>query len=173
MYCRTCGTGVESPNAACPGCGVWPRRGKAYCPSCGKVTPNPDQIMCVSCGCSLRDTSGTPTDTADVLFRVAGVCMLLSGLMNVLWALMLTLGLILMCVGVFWLIPMLVAVMYAGVGIVLAATGKQYRILVFTPVLGLMVSAVNFNVMGGMLDMVALVLGIIAFTQSRPDEEEG
>ncbi len=173
MFCRTCGTGVESATAACPGCGVWPRRGKAHCPSCGKGTPNPDQVICVSCGVGLRPASGSTLDMADVLLRIAGVCMLFSGGLNTLMSFVWVISLIWVCIGAFWLIPLLVAVMYAGVGMVLAATGKRYRILAFAPIFGLMVSVVDFSIMSGMFDLVALVLGIIAFTQARPEEEDG
>ncbi len=128
--------------------------------------------MCVSCGVGLRPASGGTVDTADILFRIAGGCMLLSGGLNVVVSFFWVLGLIWICVGAFWLIPMLVAILYAVAGIVLAATGKKFRILAFAPIFGMMVSAVDFSIMSGMLDVVALILGIIGFSMARPEEEE-
>ena len=127
-------------------------------------------MICVHCGAALRSVSAQ-TDTADLLFRIAGVLIVVSGMWNTVLSGIFFLSLIMVCVGVFWIIPAFLAVMEVAVGIVMIATGKQYRLLAFTPALGLVISLLNFNFIGITLDVLALGLGIAAYTLFRPAEE--
>lgn len=172
MYCRTCGTAVEPGASGCPGCGLVPTRGREHCPHCGKVTPNPDQVVCLSCGGKLSSGGGSGTsDTGDILLRIAGVVMALSGAWNAIMSFIWFFAMIFVCVGAFWIIPGLLAVVEVGLGLMLVGMGKKWRVLGFVPVLGIVVSMLNLNFMGLMMDCIALILGVVGFLQSRPAEE--
>ncbi|QVK17245.1 hypothetical protein KHQ81_10150 [Mycoplasmatota bacterium] len=48
MYCRNCGSEVESINEPCTKCGFLPLNGTDYCQECG-FTTNANQFICTSC----------------------------------------------------------------------------------------------------------------------------
>jgi hypothetical protein len=111
-------------------------------------------------------------DASDMAYRAAGGLMVLSGLWNMFMSAVWFLSLIWVCVGAFWLIPGLLSLAYAGLGVYLVATGRQLKLAAFGPLLGLAISLMNLNILGGSLDLLALVLGIVGFTQV-PKELEG
>ena len=102
-------------------------------------------------------------DTGDALYRASGGVMVLSGLFNALAAFFWFISLVWVCVGVFWLIPLAIALTEVGVGILMLVTGRKFKLTAFMPLLGLVASVCNFNFMGGMLDLVAIGLGIGGF----------
>lgn len=109
------------------------------------------------------------TDNADIFYRITGGVMLLSGLWNAFMSFVWFLSFIWLCVGVFWIIPGLLSLCYVAAGVYLLATGKQTKVAAFAPGLGILISVMNLNLFGGMLDLVALVLGIVGFTQHRDE----
>jgi hypothetical protein len=106
-------------------------------------------------------------DTGDVLYRIMGGVMLLSAAWNVLVAFVMFLSLIIVFVGVLWIIPGLLALLYGAVGVFAIVTGRKFRLIGFAPIFGLVISVLNFNVFGGLLDVVALVLGVVGFVVSN------
>lgn len=115
-------------------------------------------------------------DTGDVLYRVSGGAMVLSGLFNGLMSLVWVLSFIWVCIGVLWLIPLALAVCNVIVGVLMLATGRQFKLAAFAPVMGLISSVCNFNIMGGVLDVTALGLGIggfVAGNQADALEDRG
>lgn len=109
--------------------------------------------------------------TADILYRVTGGVMLLSGLWNALMSFLLFFSMIWVCIGVLWIIPGLLSLAYCGAGVYMLATGSSTRPAAFAPAAGLVISVMNFNIFGGMLDIVALVLGIVGFTQANQADQ--
>lgn len=110
-------------------------------------------------------------NTADILYRVTGGVMLLSGLWNAFMSFVWFISMIWVCIGVLWIIPGLMSLAYCGVGIYMLATGQQTRPAAFAPAAGLVISVLNFNIFGGMMDLVALVLGIVGFTQANQADQ--
>lgn len=49
MYCRNCGSEINSHAAVCVQCGVPVGKGKNYCHNCGAQT-HPEAVVCVRCG---------------------------------------------------------------------------------------------------------------------------
>jgi hypothetical protein len=175
MFCRTCASPVEDAAEICMACGVRPFAGKKFCQSCGVETPNAGQVICLACGVRLgRPASMGSSDpilqNGDLFYRLAGVLMIVSGLWNAIISLVLFFSLVIMCVGVFWIVPGILALVYAGFGIAMAATGNKVRFSAFLPILGFGISLMNLNFIGIMLDVGALVLGIIGFVQNRDEE---
>ena len=111
-------------------------------------------------------------DTGDVLYRVSGGAMVLSGLFNGILSFIWFLSLVWVCVGVLWLVPLVLAAANVGVGIMMLVTGKQYRLTAFAPFFGLIASICNFNMFGGMLDLVAVGLGIGGFVTAQQNALE-
>lgn len=172
MYCRTCATQVPAGTTVCTGCGVRPLAGRQYCPNCGQGTPNPNQEICLACGVRIRSTPATTMQTSDVLYRVSGALMLMSGLWNMFMSFIWFISLIWVCVGVFWIIPGALALVYTGAGIAAIATGNKAKPIAFVPAIGLVVSMLNLNFVGMMLDVFALVLGIVGYSQAASEETQ-
>ena len=112
-------------------------------------------------------------DTSDVLYRVSGGMTLLSGLFNGLLSAIWFLSMIWVCVGVFWLIPMAIALAQVLLGGLMLATGKQFKLTAFVPMLGIVASMCNFNFFGSVLDIVAICLGIGGFATYNQNQIEG
>lgn len=112
-------------------------------------------------------------DTSDLFYRIEGGVMILSGLWNALLSFIWFFALVWVAVGCLWIIPGVLSLCYVGAGIYLLATGRQTRAVAFIPIGGIVVSMLNLNIIGGMLDLVALVLGIIGYSQSDPKQLEG
>jgi len=128
-------------------------------------------VICLSCGVGLGRSASNPAfETGDLFYRLAGGLMILSGLWNFILAVIFFISLIIACVGIFWLVPALLALIYMLLGIGLTATGNRYRLAAFLPVIGFGISLMNFNVIGLLLDASALALGVIGFIQNRQDE---
>ncbi len=108
----------------------------------------------------------------DIFYRVAGALMLLSSLWNMVMSAIWFFSLIWVCVGVFWLVPGLLAVVYAGVGIYMLATGAQVKPIAFAPAIGLLISLMNFNFLGMAIDVVALIMGVVGYTQAPQIEDQ-
>lgn len=53
MYCRNCGSLVETINSICPTCGYLPLNGKSFCQECGYETQK-DQEICINCNSQLK-----------------------------------------------------------------------------------------------------------------------
>lgn len=102
-------------------------------------------------------------DTGDVLYRISGATMLASGMFNAIWALMMTAGLIWFCIGIFWLIPLVLSFLQIGLGLVMIVVGRQAQPLGFAPIIGVVTSALNMNFMFITLDVISLALGIGGF----------
>lgn len=102
-------------------------------------------------------------DTGDVLYRVSGGVMVLSGLWNALMSGLLFLSLIMFCVGIFWLIPLLLSFCNIGIGIAMIVLGRKVPPFAFAPFLGMIASLCNMNFLGITLDLVAVGLGIGGF----------
>lgn len=49
MYCRNCGSSMNSNAYVCIKCGVAAGTGFSYCPHCGNRT-NPQAVICTNCG---------------------------------------------------------------------------------------------------------------------------
>lgn len=96
---------------------------------------------------------------SDILARIAGMMMVMSSMLNGLWSLIWVGSLIWVCVGVFWFVPMFLALVVAGIGVAMMVLGHQ-QWGIAGPVLSLVASFCNFNVMGVMFDMVTLALMI-------------
>lgn len=111
-------------------------------------------------------------DTGDVLYRVSGATMVLSGLFNGFLSFVWFFSLIWVCVGVFWLIPMALAACNIGVGILMLVTGRQFKMAAFAPFMGLIASVCNMNLFGSSLDLVAIGLGIGGFVSSQNSLED-
>jgi hypothetical protein len=106
-------------------------------------------------------------DTGDVLYRVSGAMMVISGLFNGLMSCLWVLSFIWVCVGVFWFIPMILALAEIVIGIVMIATGRQVKLTAFAPFLGLVASMCNMNLFGSTFDLIAIALGIGGFVVSN------
>lgn len=112
-------------------------------------------------------------DTGDVLVRVSGGAMLVSGLFNAVVAFLWFITMIWVCVGVFWLVPMAIALAQVTAGIVLVATGRPMKILAFASLMGPIASFCNVNFMAGLLDVVAILTGVGGFVvASQVDQIE-
>lgn len=62
MYCRNCGSEVESINETCAKCGFLPLNGTDYCQECGFITKE-DQFICTSCQQRLKFAPSTSSQT--------------------------------------------------------------------------------------------------------------
>ena len=55
-YCRNCGSQVMNTDNVCSKCGVKVGEGSLFCPHCAAAINNPQQVVCTSCGMSLKNT---------------------------------------------------------------------------------------------------------------------
>lgn len=112
-------------------------------------------------------------ETSDVLYRVSGALMFLSGLLNAFTSFIWFITMIWVCVGVLWLIPMAIAALQVIGGLVMLATGRKIKLLAFIPLLGPIASICNFQFFAGGLDFLAICLGIGGFvTAGQADQLE-
>lgn len=110
-------------------------------------------------------------DTGDVLYRVSGGMMVLSGLWNALMSGLLFLSLIMFCVGIFWLIPLLLSLCNIGIGIAMIVLGRKVPPFAFAPMLGVIASICNMNFFGITLDILAVAFGIGGFVAASNQRE--
>ncbi len=175
MHCRTCAGPVVEKAEICVQCGVRPQAGKKFCQGCGGETPNLGQEVCLHCGVRLGRSPGEASgDSAfakgDLFYRLAGLAMVLSGAWNAIISFILFFSMIIVCVGVFWIIPGILALVYMGCGVALGMSGNKFRLAAFLPILGFGISLMNFNLISLILDLTALTLGIIGFVQNREED---
>ena len=111
-------------------------------------------------------------DNADLLYRMSGGFTLMSGLYNALISFILFLTLIWICVGVWFLIPMVLSMVQITAGILMLVMGRKQKELAFLPALGMLTSMFNFNITALFFDVAALVLGIVGYTQAQQLEQE-
>jgi len=110
--------------------------------------------------------------TSDILTRISGLVMLLSALWNGVYAFLLFISLIWVCVGAWWLVPMVLAVVQFCLGIGMMAMGHNVRPLAFSPFLGLLVSLCNLNFMAMFMDLVAIGLGIGGYVTYEVEDDD-
>ena len=55
-FCRSCGAQVMNTDNVCSKCGVKVGEGSSFCPHCAAPINNPQQVVCTSCGMSLKNT---------------------------------------------------------------------------------------------------------------------
>ena len=106
---------------------------------------------------------------SDVLARVAGLLMVVSGLWNGFMSLLYILLMVWVCVGIFWLVPLLLAIAGFAFGVAALALGHQ-KWLLAGPLLCLVASVFNFNFIGVMLDVCSLGLMIASFTTRNQED---
>lgn len=90
-------------------------------------------------------------------YQISGMLMLISGLFNLFISGIYVLGLVWLCIGVFWLIPMMMAVGEVIVG-VLALAGVRVPGLQIVSALGVVNSLVLCNIWGAAFEGIAVVL---------------
>ena len=61
MFCRNCGSEVDSKAIACPKCGVAPSNSSSFCGNCGTAT-NPNQAVCLKCGGMLGSPNSSSSE---------------------------------------------------------------------------------------------------------------
>ena len=101
--------------------------------------------------------------TSDILTRASGGVMMLAAIWNGIFAFFMFAATILMCVGVWWLVPFCMAFIEFFVGLAMVIMGHKVRPIAFSPFFGLIVSLANLNFMGLFMDMVAIGLGVGGF----------
>jgi len=111
---------------------------------------------------------------SDLLARLGGFLMVMSSLWNGFLSLIWILAMVWVCIGVIWLIPLVMAVCVFCIGVASMVMGHQ-KWTIAGPILSLIVSVCNFNVMGFMLDIVTLGLmgGSIMMRQQEDAEMMG
>ncbi len=174
MHCRTCANEVDGRAEICVKCGTKPSSGRKHCPACGTETPNPNQEICLACGVRVKAAPAADTSVvADLLYRGSGAVMVMSGLWNVVFAFLMFITMIWVCIGAWWIIPGMIALVQIGFGGFLIASGKNAKPFAFAPLVGFAASAMNLNMLGMMMDLVALVLGIIGFVLNNNNAAAG
>jgi hypothetical protein len=109
---------------------------------------------------------------SDLLARIGGLMMVGSSLWNGLMSFIWFFSLIWVCVGMLWLIPMVLAIVVFGMGVATMALGHQ-KWAVAGPVISLIVSICNFNIFCIMLDLVSLGLIAGSLFQRQQEEAQG
>lgn len=109
---------------------------------------------------------------SDLLARLGGFMLLMSSLWNGFLSFIWVFAMIWVCVGVIWLIPMVLAVVTFGIGIAALAMGHQ-KWTIAGPILSMIVSMCNFNVFGFMMDFVSLALFAGSMYQRQQEEQAG
>ncbi|MCA9569692.1 MAG: hypothetical protein KC656_17720 [Myxococcales bacterium] len=90
-------------------------------------------------------------------YQISGVLMVVSGLFNLMISGIYVLGLIWVCVGVLWLIPMFVALAEIAVG-AMALAGVRVPGLQVVSIMGMISSMFMCNIWGAMFEGIAAVL---------------
>lgn len=108
--------------------------------------------------------------TSDILTRVGGFLMLLSAAMNAFMSLMWIGFMIWFLVGVLWFVPLLLAAVHAVLGIVYLVVGHN-KLAIVGPLLGLCISVLNFNWLGGALELGNLCLQIGSYLARSKEQQ--
>lgn len=69
MYCKNCGSVMDSNASVCVKCGCSKGAGSAYCHNCGQ-TVLPGASVCTSCGCALTKAMGRKSKMAAGLLGI-------------------------------------------------------------------------------------------------------
>ncbi len=107
---------------------------------------------------------------SDILARLGGFMMIISSMWNGLLSLFWILAMVWVCIGVIWLVPLVLAVVVFGIGIASLALGHQ-KWTIAGPILSMIVSMCNFNIFGLMFDFVALGLMAGSMFQRQQEDE--
>ncbi len=110
--------------------------------------------------------------TSDVLTRVSGGVMMLAAIWNGIFSFLMFITMIWVCVGAWWLVPMVLAVVEFFCGLAMVVLGHNVRPLAFSPFLGLIVSLCNLNIMALFMDFVAIGLGVGGFVTYDADADD-
>ena len=109
--------------------------------------------------------------TSDLLTRIAGGIMIVAAVWNCIVAVLYFVSLVWVCVGVWWLVPLLLSLVQIGLGIGTIIKGHHMRPLAFAPFFGLLVSICNLNFCALFIDVIAIGLGLGGwFTYEEPTE---
>jgi hypothetical protein len=111
--------------------------------------------------------------TSDILTRISGLVMVCSALWNGIIALLLFLTMIWVCVGIWWVVPLVLSVVQLCLGVAMIALGDKVRPLAFSPIFGIVVTLANFNFFNLFLDLIAVGLGVGGFvTYEEQDDDD-
>jgi hypothetical protein len=89
-------------------------------------------------------------------YTTAGVLMIISGLFTAMASLALVGGLIWVCVGVFWILPLIVGIVEIGVGALMLGGSVQPRARAVS-ILGIVAALLSGNLIGLVCEIVAMV----------------
>jgi len=106
---------------------------------------------------------------SDILARLGGLLMVMSSLWNGFLSLVWILAMVWVCIGVIWLIPLVMAVGVFCIGVASMALGYQ-KWTIAGPLMSMVVSICNFNVLGFFLDIVTL--GLMGGSMMMRQQEE-
>jgi hypothetical protein len=98
-------------------------------------------------------------------YKNAGLANLIGGALNVLWGLSLTLGFLIMCIGVFWLIPVAMGGWQIMVGMNMY-NGQSNASAKNATIAGIVASVLNFNIF-------SLAAGVYAYMMLGKPEVAG
>jgi hypothetical protein len=110
--------------------------------------------------------------THDIVARVGAVFSIFAALWNMVASSLFILSLIWFLVGALWFIPLALAVVQiiAAVGILVVG---QHKATPLVPLLGLLVSACNLNILAGLLEVCALMAqGVAWYVQSQEANQD-
>ena len=114
-------------------------------------------------------TAPTPVATSrssepsTILYRITGALLILTSLVNILFSALWVLSLIWVLVGVIRLIPLLVSIIELRIGVAMVMHGDRHRFTALAPILSPLSSVMNFNLLGLLLDILAILTGGIGF----------
>jgi hypothetical protein len=98
-------------------------------------------------------------------YKTAGLLNLVGGLFNITTGLVWTLSLLLVCVGVFWIVPMAMGAFQLFIGIGMQS-GKLNGNAKLATIMGIVAGVLNFN-------PVTIILSVIAYMQLGDPEVAG
>lgn len=90
-------------------------------------------------------------------YQISGMLMVISGFFNGFLSLIWFFMLIWFCVGILWVIPMMIAVGEIAVGVMVLA-GMRVPVVQVMSILGLVNSLILFNMWGALFEGIAVVL---------------
>ena len=108
---------------------------------------------------------------SDLLARMGGLIMVLASMWNGFLSLIWILAMVWVCIGVIWLVPLVLAVGVFAIGVASMVLGHQ-KWTIAGPILSMVVSVCNFNVFGFFLDVIALMMmGGSLYMRQQEDAE--
>jgi hypothetical protein len=106
---------------------------------------------------------------SDLIVRISAFLTLFSAMWNGLMCFTWILSLIWVLIGLLWFIPLILVLVQFVLAIVFLVTGHNKGV-VAAPLIGLFVSMCNFNIFGGMLEVLNLCLMIASYVM-RSNED--